>query len=331
MTRFHYRAYEMQIISNQLLDSLMPVAGGRPADLTLQFSEMAELPEKTGGHSILRTTGMNAAGLPYLEVFMADEDGNGPWLAKHRSDKGAIDYILHASPKRIEVIVQSGTPAEDIEAYLTGAVFGYFLRLCGSSCLHGGFLSWQGKAIGVVGPKGAGKSTLTAGWAQQGLPVLADDVGCLIANGESWKIASAYPRIRLWPATFNGLALENAQKIGNVMSFADKVYVDLENSPFCFEAEAQPLGAILVLAPRTAGELTIEKLIGASALAALLGQIYAPQAGGKQARIRDVKMLTDVIKTVAVYRAALPNRYDWLRHNSMELLDQIIDEFSGNA
>lgn len=91
------------------------------------------------------------------------------------------------------------------------------------------------------------------------------------------------------------------------------------------------MGAILVLAPRTAGELTIEKLIGASALAALLGQIYAPQAGGKQARIRDVKMLTDVIKTVVVYRAALPNRYDWLRHNSMELLDQIIDEFSSNA
>ncbi|NRD89677.1 hypothetical protein C8024_09765 [Sphingopyxis sp. BSNA05] len=131
MTRFHYHAYGMQITSNQPLDSLKPGAGGGSADLTLQFSEMAELPEQSAGHSILRTTGLNAAGLPYLEILMADEGGNGPWLAKHRSDKGAIDYILHLSPKRIEVIVQSGTPAEDVEAYLTGAVFGYFCGFAG--------------------------------------------------------------------------------------------------------------------------------------------------------------------------------------------------------
>ncbi|NRD89676.1 hypothetical protein C8024_09760 [Sphingopyxis sp. BSNA05] len=162
------------------------------------------------------------------------------------------------------------------------------------------------------------------------MPVLADDVGRLITNGENWKIASAYPRIRLWPETFNGLLLENSQNIGSVMSFADKLYVDLEQSPFRFEAEARPLGTILVLAPRRAGELTIEKLSGASALAALLGQIYAPQAGGKQARIRDVNRLTDVIKTVSVYRAALPDRYDWLRHNSLELLDRITNQCSSD-
>ena len=324
MTQFHYRAYAMQIISNRHLGSLMPAPTVCPPDLTLQFSEMSELPERTDGHSILRTTGLTAAGLPYLEVLMADEEGNGPWLAKHRSDVGAIDYILHAAPRRIEIIVQSGTPAEDIEAYLTGAVFGYFLRHCGHSCLHGGFLSWHGKAVGIVGPKGAGKSTLTAGWAQQGVPVLADDVGCLIPYGDGWKIASAYPRIRLWPETFNGLALKDTEKTGNVMSFADKAYVDLQQSPFRFEAEAKPLGAVLVLAPRTTGELTVEKLSGPGALAALLGQIYAPQAGGKQARIRDMKMLTDVIKTVPVYRAALPDRYDWLQHESMEFLGRII-------
>ncbi len=321
-TRFYYVVYGLRVVSDRPIMSLREVEPCTP-DLHLQFLDVEKLGDSPGGLCLYRSSGLNPLGAPYLEVFVPDESNQGHWSIRHRSEVGAIDFELFKSPKTIRINVQAGTPPVDIEAYLTGVVLGFFLRLCGYTCLHGGFVSYKGMAIGVVGPKGAGKSSLVGSWARQGVAVLADDIGVLRASEQSWAIEPAYPRIRLWPPTFDGLGFEEQHNDGRVMSFADKAYVSLREPPFCFQEKATDLAAIISLTPRSDAQMHMERVSGAAALATLLPQVYAATAGGHSARKRDISRLTDVLSHCAVYRVALPDSFDWLANNSLELLDAV--------
>ena len=154
--------------------------------------------------------------------------------------------------------------------------------------------------------------------------MLADDLGLLEPCGDdTWRVPPAYPRLRLWPSTLQGLGLDEAWVSSPVMSFGEKRYLDLTQGALRFAAHACALRAILVLAPREGATPVITRLAPGSALVALLTQVYAPRAGGIAARQRDLALLTAVCRSVPVYRIALPEAMNWLRSDSITILQSL--------
>ena len=73
-------------------------------------------------------------------------------------------------------------PDELVHPYLApaAAVIGRWL---GRESVHAGAIAVDGRALGVVGARGAGKSSTLAGWALDGGEVLCDDL--LVLDGRT--------------------------------------------------------------------------------------------------------------------------------------------------
>ena len=88
---------------------------------------------------------------------------------------------------------------DDAATYLLGPVLGFLLRLRGTVCLHASGVVVGDRAIALLGPAEAGKSTTAAAFAKLGYPVLSDDLLALSDTGGTWVVEAGYPGLRLWP------------------------------------------------------------------------------------------------------------------------------------
>lgn len=317
--RFDYSVYGLRLRSD------IPFA-----PLRVETADMSDLVVRQVDHRsdrpfpvpVYATAGAIASGAPYLAVDSTG--GDAPALRIRQNDeRGSAEFVLR-SPSNIDIHLSGQVDMGDLCAYFIGPVLGYMLRLRRTAALHGGFVVTPHGAVGVIGPKGAGKSSLVAAWARAGITVLADDIGALAQDPAGrWTIASAYPRLRLWPDTAAALGIDTAGE--RVLSFTTKLYVDLTTPPFSFEPAPQPLRAILVLAPRAGNHPVIAPLQHGPAAARLLANVYAPAGGGIAARRHDMAVLGSVSSSVPVLTVTLPESFEWLSSQSARLLDLLPD------
>ena len=96
---------------------------------------------------------------------------------------------------------------EDTATYLVGPVMGFVLRLRGSLPLHACSVAIGDKAIALMGPQGAGKSTAAAAFARLGYSVISEDVTALSESGGRYMVQPGYTRVNLWPESAEALLL----------------------------------------------------------------------------------------------------------------------------
>lgn len=316
---FRYTIYGLRLQSDIALPAPQDLSVEAP-DVVVRLAD--SLTPRAFPHRIYATAATTAAGAPYLAVDATDGD-EPAILMRQTSDHGVIDFLLQ-SPGEVSIHLRGRVEPSDLRAYFMGPVLGHLLRLRRTTALHGGFVHAPGGAVGVVGPKGAGKSSLTAAWALAGVPVLADDIGALAEAGDGrWRVAPGYPRLRLWPDTARELGFPISDPAERVMSFGEKVYVDLGREPLSFEAAPQRLRAILVLGPRGGDSAGLERLARGPAIAMLMANVYAPTAGGAAARRCDMAAIDSLCRSIPVYRASLPASFPWLRQQSLALLESL--------
>ena len=313
--RFDYAVYGLRLRSDIPFAPLRVETTGA-ADVTVRRVEHRS--DCLFPVPVYATDGTTASGAPYLAVDSTG--GDAPALRIRQNDETAsVEFVLR-SPSDIDIHLMGQVDMGDLCAYFIGPVLGYLLRLRRTAALHGGFVATPRGAVGVIGPKGAGKSSLVAAWARAGITVLADDIGALAQDPAGrWTIASAYPRLRLWPDTATALGLATAAE--RVLSFTTKVYVDLTVPPFSFEPAPQPLRAILALGPRAGSHPVMAPLQHGPATARLLANVYAPAGGGIAARRHDMAVLGSVSSAVPVLAVTLPESFEWLNSRSASLLD----------
>jgi hypothetical protein len=106
-------------------------------------------------------------------------DDDGAVLRLRSGGRVLIDR--HAGRARFEV-PHAVRPDELVHPYLApaAAVIGRWL---GRESVHAGAIAVDGRALGVVGVRGAGKSSTLAGWALEGGDVLCDDL--LVLDGRT--------------------------------------------------------------------------------------------------------------------------------------------------
>ena len=85
---------------------------------------------------------------------------------------------------------------------LVGAPLAVWLHQRGRHLIHGSALSVDGRAIGIVGPSGTGKSTLSATLWRRGHALVTDDLMALdMALRPRPYVFPGSPYLKLWPAS----------------------------------------------------------------------------------------------------------------------------------
>jgi hypothetical protein len=206
-------------------------------------------------------------------LMMRKSAGSGDlWLTY---DDGA-EFVLSGTGSRILMGWPATLTIDDAATYLLGPILGFLLRLRGTLCLHASAVEVHGKGLALLGPPGAGKSTLAATFAETGFAVLSDDVAPLTRADDAWLVQPGYPKLRLWPDAVQAL-YGSLDLLPRITPTWDKRHLDLTEARYRFSDRAVPLAGIYLLDERTdeAAAPVIEAMKPREALLALVANTYA--------------------------------------------------------
>lgn len=194
------------------------------------------------------------------------------------------------------------------------------LTACGEMMLHAASVVVEGRAVLFCGASGMGKSTLAAGFAASGLPVLAEDIARVAwIDGQAVTYAS-YPGTRLRANSFllpDGLRARNSSARYGL----PKYRVHLDATPRT--AEPWPLAAIMLLrrarqvSPRLERFRPVEAL--PSVLEASFFQALDPTRRSREAIERCARLIRSVPIHGLAYRRSAAH-FDCLLSELQELL-----------
>ena len=243
---------------------------------------------------------------------------------RFRYEEGAEFHIDRAG-EAVWARWRGGLTFEDAVTFLLGPVLGFVLRLRGRTCLHASAVAVGGRALALVGPAGAGKSTTAAALADRGCPVLADDMLPLEPAPAGLLAHPAYPRLRLWPEAVRHL-YGSPDALPPLTPTWDKRYLDLAGAARRFQAEALPLGAVYLLGERSAAAAdapAVGPLPPAGRLFALAQNTYVNYLLDRAMRASEFALLGRAAAAVPLRRAtphADPGRLG-------QLCDLLLDDF----
>lgn len=196
-----------------------------------------------------------------------------------------------------------GYTLEDAVTYLVGPVMGFVLRLRGVVPLHASALVISGRAVALVGPPGAGKSTTAAAFAHRGFAVLSDDLVALRECEKQFLVQPGYPRLNLWPDAVRAL-FGSEDALPRITPTWRKQYLALERNGRRFETSPMPLAAIYVLGERDTNVQipVIEEVSGVEAVTTLVANTYVNYLLDRDMRRREFDVLGRLIADVPVRR-----------------------------
>ena len=188
---------------------------------------------------------------------------------------------------------------EDMATYLIGPIMGLILRLRGCVCLHASAIAVDDQVIVLLGGAGAGKSTTAAAFAQQGLPVLTDDIVALDDVGDRFWVQPGDPRIRLWPESVQALC-GSIESLPRLTPTWDKRYLDLRQNGNRFGLKPLPLAAIYVLEQRSHRPAApwVQGLSPRAGLMTLVAHSYANSLLDRTLRAGEFELLCRLIKKI---------------------------------
>jgi hypothetical protein len=234
------------------------------------------------------------------------------------------EFVLDVRAGRIWARWREPLTLEDTATYLLGPILGYWLRLQGIPCLHASAVAIDGRAIALLGPAGAGKSTTAAVFAQRGYPVLSEDVVALREQGETFMVSPGYPLLRLWPESVRDL-YGRPDALPALTPNWDKCYLDLTIRDGGFHTSPLPLGAIYILGERQADPAmpVVKSGPAAGYLMALVANAYANYLLDRSLRAEEFHALARLITRVPV-RRVISHTDPALLHR---LCDMILDDY----
>ena len=237
---------------------------------------------------------------PYRER-PAPDPSQPPIVRVGRGDDGhfrvmysdGAEFVVDATASEIFGISRSSElTVDDLLVYLQGPILGFVLRLRGVTCLHASAAIFEGRAFGVMGGGGMGKSTTAAILARMGLPVLTDDVLALLDRATAFDVQPGLPRVLLWSESVRVL-FGDPEALPRIVGTWDKRYLDLTLPGYQFARQATRLRALYVLGERieSGASPRISALRGAQAMPYLLANTYANDFLDAGQRARELEVL----------------------------------------
>ena len=208
-----------------------------------------------------------------------------------------------------EIVIEPTASAEagDIRLFLLGSAFGALLHQRGLPPFHGSAVAMGGRAVLLVGPSAAGKSTLAAELCRRGHSLLADDV-CVLRQEEGGgpSVLPAYPRTKLWRDTLDALKIDESG-LCRVRARMDKYSLPLGDS-FC--NTPLPLDAVYILSAYNGDIVEVEPVVGQAKFTVLSNNTYRLRfiegLGDKSAHYRACASMAQHARVAVVRRPREP-------------------------
>ncbi len=315
-----YIVFGINIRSNRALHGVLPINFGNAAapDLRLTFAGPGPLPAEW-------------AALPWRVERELQGEGwamrtwaaSGPHGVWHRlvTHLGENETTLLFSPDGAELAVywQRAEPEsddfwEDISGWVLDSALGFVAHLRGWPVLHGSAVVVDGAAVGLLGHKGAGKSTLAAAFVAAGCPLLTDDHVVVKPEDGVFKVQPGPARLRLWPTSLPVLA-KHAEDLPRVYSYLEKrlFEVDQAGKAAC-GAGVMPLRALYILEPRDPDRAValLETLAPAAALHQALVFRWNRSIISQEHAAQQLTALAQLTQSIPVRRIHRPNGLETL-------------------
>ena len=304
MARCHF-LYGLRLTTNLPISCLPYFDGPSDADVEIHLNQKSDRESVFSGSSFIPSYVSSSSannGEPVARFGVLDDSyygffyPDGARFAVRRDGReiwanGPEDYAL-----------------EDLATYLVGPVIGLVLRLFGMLPLHACGVDVDGKAVALLGPQGAGKSTSAAAFAKLGFGILSEDIVAVAENGEGFLAQSGYPRVNLWPESATTI-FGSEHGLLPVTPTWGKHFLPLEDARHRFQSGPLEMGAAFILGDRVAGAQRprIERISPASAMTVLVTNTYVNYLLDAAMRRTEFVQLGRFLRRVPVYQVSPPD------------------------
>ena len=241
------------------------------------------------------------------------------------SSPGAGKFRVDLLKKSIHWKPSSGGSLNLAQALVTGRILGLLLPSFEPTLvLHGCVLVINDGAVGFLGPRGGGKSTLATSFLRRGFPLLSDDLAVIQKRGEKWVVQPGPPEIRLWPDAVKPF-VKGEVKVEALYPETKKRRILLNGKRLSwFGGRPVPLKALFLLSRRPNVPVRFEPLKGKEALLGILGARYN-QIPERPKILKDqFHMAMELLKGVSVSRLVYPSGLGHLERISDTILKNCV-------
>lgn len=253
--------------------------------------------------------------LPGLEVILVEHEEG---LRLEYDDTGTFDVSLDG--RRIEwAPPRGGVELAEVRKDILGRVFSLCLHQAGLLPLHGGAALIGDRAVGVIAPKGHGKSTTIAALVGAGARLLSDDV-LAIEVGPPCALRPGVPVAQLRPDSARRVTAESGPEAPDASVRKVRVRLLDTEAPL---PDRVPVGALYLLTPVRPGDAggpSRERVPPTVAAVTLAAQTKMAGLLGVGARAVQLERASVVAEEVPVYRLDVPRDLDRLP----ELVDRLM-------
>jgi hypothetical protein len=237
---------------------------------------------------------LDDAELPVVTVSRRPDTGWYRWVY---SD--GPRFVLEPTGRTVWCDWINESSLDDVALYLLGPILGFILRMRGVTCLHASCVSINGRALALVGPPSAGKSTTAAALVRAGYQLVSEDVVPLVERHGEYDVIPGYPRVRLWPRAVR-MVFGPQTALPHLTQKWDKRRLDLHEHDLPFSHEPVRLAAVYYLARRSWNDQAPVVLPAdpGDALMKLVADSYTPYALTKEMRAREFALLGRLTRTV---------------------------------
>jgi hypothetical protein len=288
-----YEAFGLAIRSNRPLPGLHSSETTR-VDLDVEFVEdrAPEVDELAAATTASHGSGsIQVCGDGTRLLLLASHGGERAWSMRVSGDG-----------RSIEVRWRGPIEFADIAAFVEVSGISTALALRGVPLLHACAVDTGRAAFLVLGPGGAGKSTVAAAAVAAGYPVLTDDIAAVGGSGADVHVHPGSRHVRINEDTASAFGWDPAelQRVFATPDLPPKLLAPASASNGALSAGARRVASIFVLGPRHAAPVTIDPLAPAEALAALLGNTFGDRVVDQRARAALLPFWTQVARHVPV-------------------------------
>jgi hypothetical protein len=291
-----YSAFGLCLRTNRQIPGLIPRAVVSPVDTQIWLDaaplspRIHDLPD-----DVWYVSDGHAGSTPALRVWRLS---GGACFRLLYND--GTEFLVNREGSEVWATWPESSTLEDTAIYLLGPVLGFVLRLRGITCLHASAVAVGDRAIALLGPASAGKSTAAAAFSRRGHAVLSDDIVALLERDAIHQVEPAYPQLRLWPESV-ALLYGTADALPRLTPTWEKRALDLTQHGCRFQQQPLPLAAVYVLAGRSPDpQPRIKSLRGRESLLTLLANTYVGYLLDAPMRGREFDSLGRLVSSVPV-------------------------------
>jgi hypothetical protein len=257
--------------------------------------------------------------LPSDDVFLSVAHQEGGCLLQF---PGILEVEFRADEGSLEVTPLEGVSGETVRHLVLDHVLPRLVSHQGRLVLHGAAVADKQGALVLLGPTGAGKSTLAASLTGQGFGFLSDDCVLVQPQARGFRAIPAYPGLRLWADSVSAMQPERSPgSESSPTSWKQRVKIE--------PRYARKAGVRAVLFLEQLGEsedaaaVSLQPIQGSDALLALLEHGFVLDPTDRSTIERQFLDSGDLADSLPLFRLRYPRDYSRLPEVRQTLLQSL--------